>query len=171
MSRQQPCRKIRKLYIAGTDTEGPSDEKARRPSPLRLVDGKDGGPKPQQIRLLLIEDSPFDADLFREQLETLEAFHFDIRHCENLADSLESLNMSVFDVVVLDLTLPDCNGYNSFKRVHDQANGTPIIILTGLDERSISIRALEDGAANYLIKNKSTAERIAASIMTAIARR
>lgn len=170
MSGQQPCRKTRKFFIAGTDSKGSGGGQSR-PSHLRLVMDDGSSEQPQPIRLLLVEDSPFDAELFREQLDALDGFTFDVCHCETLADALASLASKHFDVVILDLTLPDSSDYNSFKRVHENANSTPIIILTGLDERSVSVRALEEGAANYLIKNKSSSERIAASIMTALANR
>ncbi|MCX9086044.1 MAG: response regulator, partial [Candidatus Methanoperedens sp.] len=79
-------------------------------------------------------------------------FSFDVEWKERLSIGLERLAKKGIDVVLLDLNLPDSKGFNTFTKTLAQAPEIPIIILTGLDDETLAIRAVRTGAQDYLIK-------------------
>jgi len=62
------------------------------------------------VKILLVEDNPGDARLARELLSEAEAFRFELRHVELLADAMKAMREAAFDIVLLDLSLPDSHG-------------------------------------------------------------
>lgn len=119
------------------------------------------------LKILLIEDSPTDALLFQENLESIVDVSFDLHHCEMLASGLEKLSQDDFDAVVLDLNLPDSAGLATFESLRLEQPNLPVVILTG-DDRTAPNEALLKGADNYLLKNTADGNRIAISILSAI---
>src|ERR1041384_3062615 len=93
-------------------------------------------------RILLVEDNPGDARLLREALKDVANYHFDLEHVERLSQALERLRREPFDVVLLDLSLPDGQGLDSLTPVRDAAPSVPILVLTGLDDEEVAVRAL-----------------------------
>lgn len=106
------------------------------------------------IRVLLIEDSPTDAELIRIGLEEVRTADFQIDAVETLADGMALLRKSSFDVVLVDLSLPDCSGIETCVRVHDRNPDVPLIILTGLDDEETALEAMKVGAQDYLVKGQ-----------------
>ena len=104
------------------------------------------------INLLLVEDNPDDVDLLRVILAKVSSLRFRFKHVERLSDALESLNGECFDVILLDLSLPDSQGLESLTRLQRRATQQPVIVLTGLDDETIAIQALQKGAQDYLVK-------------------
>jgi len=80
------------------------------------------------IKILLIEDNPGDAYLVEEQLEELANFSYELMIVETLGEALSVLKKQPFDVIVLDLELPDSDGINTFSRIYNQYPLIPIII-------------------------------------------
>ncbi len=103
------------------------------------------------IRILLVEDNPGDARLIKELLSVDEDF-FQLTHKTNLSEAFKILANSDIDVIILDLTLPDSYGFETFKKTYNYAPNIPIIILTALDDEKLGFRALKEGAQDYLIK-------------------
>ena len=85
-------------------------------------------------RILLIEDNPDDARLLRKMLIEARRFPFDLQHADRLSAGLERLADDDVDVVLLDLSLPDSAGLDTFTRTLAQAPHTPIVVLSGLDD-------------------------------------
>ena len=106
-------------------------------------------------RILLIEDDPDYEKLICHVLTTA-ANPFDIKSAANLGDGLALLDQHSPELILVDLTLPDSFGYETFLRVRERAHGAPIIVLTGLDDDQVAIQAVEDGAADYLVKTQRT---------------
>lgn len=106
------------------------------------------------IRVLLVEDNPGDARLLRETLAGAGTTRFVITHVDRLAEAVARLARERFDVVLLDLHLPDSSGLETFSRAHENAPGAPIVVLTGLDDEDMAIRAVQAGAQDYLIKGQ-----------------
>ncbi len=106
------------------------------------------------IHVLLIEDNPGDARLLRALLQETGSSQFELVHAERFSDALTRLSERRFDVVLLDLSLPDAQGIETISRLGGQADGTPIVILTGLNDEEIAIRALQQGAQDYLVKGQ-----------------
>lgn len=103
--------------------------------------------------VLLIEDNPGDARLFREFLE--EGSHnIDVKHVECLGEAEKVLAEREFDIIVLDLGLPDVHGLSAIQRVHKAAPRVPFVVLTGRDDGTLAAQALQEGAQDYLIKSQ-----------------
>ncbi len=120
------------------------------------------------IKILLIEDNPGDARLIKELLgETGTAFELD--WVISLSQGLEHLDGK--DAILLDLTLPDSHGLDTFKKVHSRAPALPIIVLTGNDDDELSSKALQEGAQDYLVKGQVSGQILARSIRYAIERK
>ena len=106
------------------------------------------------VKVLVVEDSPTDALLLREALTDERSMQFQTAHAETLSDALRCLQEKNFDLILLDLGLPDSQGLETFARMHDQAPQVPIIVLTGLDDDTLAIQAVKEGAQDFLTKGR-----------------
>jgi DNA-binding NarL/FixJ family response regulator len=104
------------------------------------------------IHVLLIEDNPTDALLLRQACAADPLIPCAFTHVERLSEGLKWLSRVRFDVVLLDLGLPDSQGLETFAKVQALASATPIVILTGLDDENLSLQAVRAGAQDYLPK-------------------
>ena len=122
------------------------------------------------IKTLLVEDNPGDARLVREALIEAKDAHFELTHFERLAPALKMLTDEEVDIVLLDLSLPDESGLKTLDRTHSAAPNVPIVVLTGLDDHELALRALQEGAQDYLVKGKVESDLLTRSIRYAIER-
>jgi phosphoserine phosphatase RsbU/P len=124
------------------------------------------------IRALLIEDNPGDARLIREMLRDAGGglAAVTLAHADRLAPGLEQLTKQVTDVVLLDLTLPDSQGFETFTSLHAQAPDVAIVVLSGLDDETLAVRAVQEGAQDYLVKGHVDGAAILRSMRYAIER-
>ena len=106
------------------------------------------------MRVLLIEDDPGHARLIREVLAEVHNPSCKLEHVERLASGLAALAAGGIDVVLVDLSLPDSQGFDTFARVHTQAPDVPIVVLTGLDDEAVAVKAVQKGAQDYLNKRE-----------------
>lgn len=132
------------------------------------------------LDILLIEDNPGDVRLIEELLrqgdDKLDEFSLDgtqpertrTRHASTLDAGLDCLAQAEFDVVLLDLGLPDSSGRDTLVRVIDQCGFTPVVVLTGLDDRDLGIDAIRSGAKDYLVKGEVTGDGLLRAIRHAI---
>jgi glutamate dehydrogenase (NAD(P)+) len=120
-------------------------------------------------RILVIEDSPTQAHQFAM---ILEAAGFQVDRAARLSAGLERLAAGGIDAVLLDLTLPDSEGLETFYRVrsHTQGPAIPIVILTGLDDVKLGAKAVEAGAQDYLVKGQLTSAALTRALHYAIER-
>jgi len=102
-------------------------------------------------RLLLIEDHPPDARLVREAFADAGA-DWELVVAQSLATGVVELQKEKFDLVLLDLGLPDCQGLETLHFALDHVAETPVVILTGHDDEATAIAALHAGAQDYLVK-------------------
>jgi PAS domain S-box-containing protein len=121
------------------------------------------------IKILLIEDNPDDFSFIREILEEVED-QFELVNAETLKKGLKSFDDGQYDVILLDLGLPDSNGFDTFNKVHKHAPGTALIILTGLRDEEIGNRAVKEGAQDYLVKGQIDSKLLFKSINYGIER-
>jgi CheY-like chemotaxis protein len=98
---------------------------------------------------LLIEDNPGDAYLIEEHLEEFASFSYEFKNVGTLNEALTVLKNQPYDVILLDLELPDSYGINTFLSVHNQNPVIPIIILTGLTDKTIESYAVKKGAHDF----------------------
>ncbi len=124
---------------------------------------------PKTVRILLFDDNAADADLVAEYLD-LSKLKFEIVTAKRLADGLKLIKDQQFDVVLLDLSLPDSSGIDTLKSVTAESEKEAIIILTGADDESLSLEALQYGAQDYLFKDRLSGEVLHRSIRYAIER-
>jgi signal transduction histidine kinase len=125
-----------------------------------------------RIRALLVEDNPGDARLIREMLReagTGQAV-VDLAHVDRLAAGLEHLVEPGVNLVLLDLSLPDSRGFETFARVHAAAPNLPIVVLSGLDDEALAVRAVQEGAQDYLVKGRVDGSTLLRSMRYAIER-
>ena len=126
--------------------------------------------KERPIRVLLVEDNPGDARLVQETLAEVDAPEFELTHVERLSQARQRLAEEQFDVVLLDLVLPDKPRMGSLIEIHDQASRVPIVVLTGLDDETMASWTLEEGAQDYLIKGQTDKDSLVRCIRHAIQR-
>ncbi|HTF91583.1 MAG TPA: response regulator, partial [Verrucomicrobiae bacterium] len=125
----------------------------------------------QTLTVLLVEDDLQDARLLRDKLAQAAPGRFNVIHCERLAPALDRLAAGEkFDAVLLDLSLPDSEGLETFTKLHDRALSTPIIIMTGFDDQKTASSAVRGGAQDYLVKGHADGDMIRRSIEYAIER-
>ncbi|MBI4699370.1 MAG: GGDEF domain-containing response regulator [Nitrospirae bacterium] len=122
------------------------------------------------IEILLVEDNPRDARLFRENMAEVGAGLYGLTHAGQLNETIRYLDEGQYDVVMLDLTLPDSKGFDTFNRIRLHAPQVPIILLTGIRDEELAVRALQHGAQDYLIKGQVDGSMISRSIRFAIER-
>lgn len=119
--------------------------------------------------VLLVEDNPADAYLLIDMLQTSQQ-QWHVTQAKNLRLALESLHNSSFTVILLDLSLPDSKGLNTFTQLHAFAQDLPIIVLTGTDDQELALHAVAEGAQDYLVKGKIAPEGLVRAIYHAIER-
>jgi PAS domain S-box-containing protein len=124
-----------------------------------------------RIRVLLVEDNPGDARLLREVVREAEGAHIQLTHVDTLGKALLRLDVEKFDVVMLDLSLPDADGLETLVRTHAQAPSVPIVVLTGLDDEGLAIRAVREGAQDYLVKGSVTGQLLVRAMRYATERK
>ena len=124
-----------------------------------------------RISVLLVEDNPGDARLLREVVREAEGAHIQLTHVDTLAKALQRLDAEQFDVVMLDLSLPDADGLETLVRTHAQAPSVPIVVLTGLDDEGLAIRAVREGAQDYLVKGQVTGQLLVRAMRYATERK
>lgn len=123
-----------------------------------------------EIQILLVEDSPTDALLIGEALTDVQDFRHILAHTEFLSDALSRTQTMHFDVVLLDLGLPDAQGLDTFRTFRRQAPELPVLVLTGLDDMSVGLLAIQDGAQDFLPKREIRASELSRAIRYAIER-
>lgn len=122
------------------------------------------------IRALLVEDNPGDARLFFELVRETGAGYLKLEHVDRLDKALSRLSNEHFDVVLLDLSLPDEQGLTTLLRTHAHAPKVPIVILTGLDDEAVAVRAVRAGAQDYLVKGRVDGDLLVRSMRYATER-
>jgi diguanylate cyclase (GGDEF)-like protein len=124
----------------------------------------------EDIRVLLVEDNPGDVRLIREALNEVRHAHIRLEHADCLQAAQNILAAQEFDLILLDLSLPDSSGLATVEKAGDAAPDTPIVILTGLDDVNTGIQAVRAGAQDYLVKGEVTGHLLVRAIRYAIER-
>ena len=122
------------------------------------------------IRILLIEDNPGDARLIQEMFAKIKDTSFNVEHADRLSKGLEHIAESGIDVIFLDLSLPDSQGLDTFTAVHNKAPQIPTIVLSGLSDEEVAVKAVGEGAQDYLVKGHVDSNLLERSIRYAIER-
>lgn len=144
---------------------------------LSALNGSSTSPEAPDIprrAVLLMEDNPLDIRLLRELLADAQSLataeNYEIVNARRLQDALDVLRERAFDMILLDLSLPDSQGIASFERVFEYASDIPIIVMTGLDDDALALAAVQKGAQDYLVKGQVSTPLLVRSIRYAIER-
>jgi PAS domain S-box-containing protein/putative nucleotidyltransferase with HDIG domain len=122
------------------------------------------------ISALLIEDNPLDARLIREYLSEVATTRVALECADRLSAGMERLRAAPPDVLLLDLGLPESQGLDSLSRVLGEAPGTPVIVITGLDDEELGYQAVAQGAQDYLVKGRLNGALLVRSMRYAVER-
>ncbi len=121
------------------------------------------------INILLVEDNPGDALLIRKMLVGTVAT-YNVDNVTTLAGCCEQLQSNDYDLILLDLGLPDSNGFATFEKLIEYLNSVAVIILTGLGDEEIALKVVSRGAQDFLVKNDLNSRLLVKSIHYAIER-
>jgi PAS domain S-box-containing protein len=124
----------------------------------------------KEINILLIEDNPGDVVLLKEILKESQEIAFQLTSKETLKEGLEELKINNYNIILLDLSLPDSKGINTLLKIKKENIYKPIIILTGNDDYEIAKKAIHEGAQDYLIKGRTENDLLTRAITYAIER-
>jgi diguanylate cyclase (GGDEF)-like protein len=121
--------------------------------------------------VLLIEDNPGDARLIEEMLREDPATPFRLSRADRLSRGLELLSLKETELVLLDLSLPDSHGLETFSKVYAHSPKVPIIVLSGNDDQTLALFAVKSGAQDYLVKGKIDRELLLRAMQYSIERK
>jgi len=129
------------------------------------------------LRILLVESSMVDARIIDAMLAaswedglTLDRQALVVKHVRQLGEAIELLGEMRFDLILLDLFLPDGEGLGVFTRLHEQASDTATVILTAINDRAMALNAVRLGAQDYLVKSQLNVETLGHSLSHALER-
>jgi serine phosphatase RsbU (regulator of sigma subunit) len=123
------------------------------------------------LQILLIEDNAIDARLIQIMLSEAGGGFFELEPADRLSSGLRRLAKGDIGLVLLDLSLPDSQGLNTFARVHREARGVPIIVMSGLDDQTVAVNAVHEGAQDYLVKGQVSGQLLVRAMRYAIERK
>ncbi|MBI3159265.1 MAG: PAS domain S-box protein [Chloroflexi bacterium] len=123
------------------------------------------------LRVLLVEDNEDHSNLIRMFLERGSVQRFEVVQVHRLKEALQKVRNEKFDVVLLDLSLPESQGLSTFYSLHARGGGVPIVVLSGTDDELIAIEAVRGGAQDYLVKGRADHQLVVRSIRYAIERK
>ena len=127
---------------------------------------------PDAVRVvLLVEDNPGDVRLMREMLADQGMSSASVAHVESVGALETYLSDHAVDIIVLDLRLPDADGLGALKRAHAAAQRVAIVVLTGIDDETLAVRALQQGAQDYLVKGQVDSRSFMRALRYAIERK
>lgn len=123
------------------------------------------------VKILLIEDNLAEARLLQEFLKQAQTKEFSLVHVQRLRDAFSELSQQIYDVILLDLTLPDSQGLSSLPLLISQAPSTPIVVLTNTNDEELAIEAVRQGAQDYLVKRQVNPDVLVRAVRYAIERK
>jgi len=122
------------------------------------------------INILLVEDNESYARLIVKMLIERHNIAFNVQYTDTLAKAMEKLEKEQIEVIILDLILPDAQGLESFETIQKQNPEIPIVVLTAVADEEIAVKAVHEGAQDYLIKGSVEPDLLIRSLRYAIER-
>jgi DNA-binding response OmpR family regulator len=123
------------------------------------------------LKILLIEDNLAEARLFQEFFKEIKSQEFNLVHVQKLQNGINKLNSETYDLILLDLTLPDSDGLSSIPQLLDKDPNTAIVVLTNTNDTELAIEAVRQGAQDYLVKRQVKPDILVRSCKYAIERK
>lgn len=125
----------------------------------------------KQMRILLVEDNDGDARLLEINLKKVPSLRHELVRTDSLAPACELACREEFDVLMLDLSLPDSHGLETLDRMSACAPGLPIMVFTSTDDDAVGMEALQRGAQDFIVKGQTDPRSLARSMRYAIERK
>jgi CheY-like chemotaxis protein len=136
----------------------------------------------REISVLLVEDNKGDALLIKRQLSRAQETQFKVHHVGWLKSALQTVELLSYDVILLDLSLPDCQGLDTVVEFLRVAPVLPVVVMTGNDDMDTAVKCVRYGATDYVLKRsrsvrmddpvaKADARNLEITIVTAIERK
>ena len=122
------------------------------------------------INVLLIENDPADADFIGKQLADVGKVSFQLVRTDRLASGMEHLAQGEIQAILLNLSLPDSRGLQTFTKLSSHSDGVPVIILSDVDDQNLAIEAVQRGAQDYLVKGEVVGRMLTRTILSSIER-
>ncbi len=122
------------------------------------------------IKILYIEDEIDHAILIGELIEEATNVNYKMTHVQQLDEALVELDNERYDIVMLDLSLPDKQGVESITTVNERAPDIPVVVMTSMDDESMAIKALQKGAEEFLVKGEMNSHALSRVLRYAIIR-
>jgi signal transduction histidine kinase len=122
------------------------------------------------LHVLLVEDSPTDADLLRQVFLRSGKEQWHLTHVERLTTAIAHCEETSYDVVLLDLGLPDSEGLETVTEFRANVLTVPVVVLTMMDDEELALQVMARGAQDYLVKDQITTQLLMRSIRYAIER-
>lgn len=122
------------------------------------------------LNILLVEDNKADAHLIQELLKKSSDFSFSLDSCTRLSEGINRLKTKNYDIILLDLSLPDSDIESTVNRMLGIPLKIPVIVLTGLDDKELALKTLKRGFQDYLIKGELNSSILTRSILYGIER-
>ena len=122
------------------------------------------------MKILLVEDNPLDRLFVEQSLRQVRGFEYELVQCASLGEGLDQILASPFDVILLDLWLPDSEGLETCHRMVAAVRNTPVVVMTATDDRTLATEAMRGGAQDYLVKGAFPGPAIARVLLYAIDR-
>lgn len=124
----------------------------------------------QQLSILIVEDNPGDLYLLEENLALTRLTIGRVYKARSVAEAINILGEFYINMILLDLSLPDSTGFDSFVHISEYAAGIPIIVLTGLADMDLALETMANGAQDYLLKGEYDERLLYKSIQYSVER-
>ncbi len=141
------------------------------PSHTSYINGVSSTPDTTPLNILLIEDNPGDARIVEILLDESDLPECRITHCQTLGEGVSALMENDFDVVLLDLSLPDSRGFETLQRLISAKPDVNVVVMTGFSDKTLGLNAVKAGAQDFLTKGVFDADLLAKTLRYAIERK
>jgi two-component sensor histidine kinase/CheY-like chemotaxis protein len=122
-------------------------------------------------KILLIEDDESDIFFVRTMLQEISDFRFQLDIVGRIEDALTKFKNGAYDIILMDLNLPDKRGLESLQSILQTDEAVPVVVISGLEDKALAIKAIQDGAQDYLVKWQITGSLLWRVICYAIERK
>jgi PAS domain S-box-containing protein len=124
----------------------------------------------KQLKILIVEDDVVDRMLLHKLLSQSALPISDVKFAESIDTAIGFLDKDYFDVVFLDLGLPDSQGVDSFNAIYAKTPDVPIIVLSGQDDEETAVKVVKKGGQDYLVKGQVDSNLLNRAVRYAIER-
>lgn len=122
------------------------------------------------LNILLFVENEADARQLEQELARVASFGFALQRTSNFRQTLHHMCTTPFDLILLDVATFGDERFEMFEAIREQAEDIPIVVVSGLDDEQVAVRAVQQGAQDYIIKGHVNATHLAHSLQYAVTR-